>query len=325
MAVTLMWQAIGRNGNFATAELSARSNQVYDLFSAGYNREKVWPELLIVRNDQNNAPILITFPNRQQLSVPAYSQLRIDIKNRSSIEVSNRGFKSCQLIFADKNGAAQSDISLSFTEAGENVNDLLLHFNTALDANSGMDWGFEFTNSAGCTLQGGTAAKFGRQAMNLSGTSDYLRVRNNSFFECAKNFTLDFWADPTVLTAGNKLVCIGSTGQVHIAIGGNSGSNYKLDLVIDGVTYPGGGYVISTSGYYHIALTRDDGLWRVFVNGVLDQAVTDDYAAALDYLIIGQDTGGGAGHAVRGNYDEVRYTKSYAAYTSNFSAPLAPY
>lgn len=68
----------------------------------------------------------------------------------------------------------------------------------------------------------------------------------------------------------------------------------------------------------HLAVTRQAGTLRLFLNGLLLATVANDttnFAASATYI------GGNGTSAVPGYIDEVRSTKNYARYVSNFSVP----
>lgn len=91
-------------------------------------------------------------------------------------------------------------------------------------------------------------------------------------------------------------------------------------------------YPISTNLWWHLAVTRSDGVLRLFVNGVkkAETSFTAAVGAQNKKLQVGVRKayllGGGVWATVfsNGYFDEVRISKGVARYTANFTPPSAP-
>jgi hypothetical protein len=76
---------------------------------------------------------------------------------------------------------------------------------------------------------------------------------------------------------------------------------------------------LSTNQWYHIAVTRQSGTVKLWVNGVLDGSVADarNYSASGS-LEVGISH---VGNYFTGYIDDLRITKGVARYTSTFTPP----
>jgi hypothetical protein len=82
---------------------------------------------------------------------------------------------------------------------------------------------------------------------------------------------------------------------------------------------------LSTSTWYHVAVSRASGTIRLFINGTLEASATDNrnYSAA-NQLWVGQVPENNSGRFWNGYIDEFRISK-FARYTSSFTAPIAAF
>jgi len=85
-----------------------------------------------------------------------------------------------------------------------------------------------------------------------------------------------------------------------------------------------GSLTISASNWYHLAVSRNSGIVRTFVNGYLDLSITESnvFSETLNRFQIGGWRQSFTNeHIVDGYVDEVRITRGVGRYTSNFSIP----
>jgi hypothetical protein len=88
--------------------------------------------------------------------------------------------------------------------------------------------------------------------------------------------------------------------------------------------YNRSGTSILDGNWHHIAITRASGTNRMFFDGVLQGSVTSDstnYTAPNNMQIGTSSTYGD----FSGYLDDLRITKGYARYTSNFTPPAAAF
>jgi hypothetical protein len=196
-------------------------------------------------------------------------------------------------------------------------------------------------------LTGGTAqistgvVKYGTGSVFFNGTSDYLsqtitsRTLNSDFG--TGDFTVELWA--------NYNSTVQQRYSTFVSYGGftNSGSNRAgwsicLDTTntIIYVTIATLNYswpfnpTTYGSNWFHLAVVRNNGSLQVYVNGTaLGAAQTASGSASQDAnawnLYIGGGANLGANQYFSGFIDELRFTKGYARYTSNFTAPTSQF
>ena len=75
--------------------------------------------------------------------------------------------------------------------------------------------------------------------------------------------------------------------------------------------------------HFHVAVTRSGTTVRLFVNGVVEATATGNSTNFNESLTlyIGAETGNSL--YLNGYIDDLRITKGYARYTSNFTAPTS--
>jgi hypothetical protein len=171
-----------------------------------------------------------------------------------------------------------------------------------------------------------TQSKFGGTSMSFDGTGDYLTFinrTNRSLYFSSGNWTVEMWTYYN--TTGN---------YDHTLVGGGPNISF-YDLIFGVFNYGAqigfwnqngfyGMYASSnlTSGVWrHIAFVRNSDIITLYINGIsvatqaFSGSTKDD--AANDFLT------GVVGQSFNGYIDDLRITKGYARYTSNFTPPTA--
>ena len=151
-------------------------------------------------------------------------------------------------------------------------------------------------------------------ALQFNGSTDYVAIGNTSNLQLTTALTISAWIKGNSWGAGSDV-------DVIIRKGEESPNNYELAITDGQVALylddtDGGGFrgntVLQTGNWYHVAATWDGANVRIYVNGVLDQAVP-----SLKSAPIGMDSrplyiGGRAGADLfDGVLDDVRLL-SYA-------------
>jgi hypothetical protein len=192
---------------------------------------------------------------------------------------------------------------------------LMLH----CDANPFVDaMGHTVTNMGNTVTLDTGVKKFGTGSakMNSSGWSEGLSFGNSADYQFGTgDFTVDFWVN------GED----GDTDAIYYV------DNYNEGLMINRsggalTIYSGSGSSIlayygwnPVSGtWYHIAVTRKDGILRAFIDGVLVGAVEHTLNMTTASVLK-------VGLFMTGYMDEVRVLKGTAAWINNFTPPVAPY
>ena len=78
---------------------------------------------------------------------------------------------------------------------------------------------------------------------------------------------------------------------------------------------------ITTGSWIHFAFVRTSGVFKTFFNGIQDISVANTTAYNGTYLFIGAWRYSSYDNSLNGYLDDVRITKGYARYTSNFTPP----
>jgi len=170
-------------------------------------------------------------------------------------------------------------------------------------------------------------SKFGGSSMYFDGTGDYLSFPSNTVYaigatedytvECWVNFstvqTCAFWQTTNNTSSANGPFWFGYEAGALKASRHGSGS-YAVSYT----------WSPSTSTWYHVAATRASGTVKLFVNGAV--VATSSAQNGIDFT----QSGGAVGMLTTPAYlvgylDDLRFTKGYARYTSNFTAPTSEF
>jgi hypothetical protein len=172
-------------------------------------------------------------------------------------------------------------------------------------------------------------SKFGNSSILLDGTGDYLVLKKTAPFPEYEfgtgDFTIELWWYPLVNGFQEAcFVCIGNHTQT-------TGIAFFTDNA-RGILLYSAGYI--TSGYggtptvnqwNHIAVTRQSGTLRTFLNGSLFQTATftNNLSPGTTGVFVGSlDTGA---YDANGYIDDLRITKGIARYTASFTPPTTPF
>lgn len=198
----------------------------------------------------------------------------------------------------------------------------------------GADSGTSFPDLKGKTVsafgnaQTKTATKkYGTASAYFDGSGDYLTVPDSADLDFGTgDLTIEFWFNPsTVDSAYHLLINRQDATTTNMALQIRISSSNFLEAVVrsagSGTAYTfSGSTTLSTGTWYHAALSRASGVFRLFLDGVqqatLTQSITLDGSAALH---VARQYDGGAQYA--GYIDDLRITKGVARYTSGFSVP----
>jgi hypothetical protein len=172
-------------------------------------------------------------------------------------------------------------------------------------------------------------AKFGGSSMSFDGTGDYLvpNVATTDLYAFGSgNFTIEFW-----------LYLNSVSGYIVPYDGRASGANSTTPTIyLNSSTlsyYANGadritGSSLSTGQWYHIAVARSGTSTKLFINGTQSGSTYTDsitYTNTINRPIIGGDGNAPNTNLVNGYIDDLRITKGYARYTSNFTAPTSAF
>lgn len=192
----------------------------------------------------------------------------------------------------------------------------LLHFDGDFVDQTGKVW-----EPTGVPSTTSVNPAFGSGSVEKRGGTGYLVTGHSDDFIFPDDFTIEAWiltdagAVHTMLTqyvnSGNELLPLyldsASSGRVF----------WKSSNAITGLVLPVG-------EWFHYALTRESGVLRAFVNGVLKGSATRNgtVGVAGGVRLLGEQVGYSGW---RGQLDEFRITKGVARYTANFDPPTEPF
>jgi hypothetical protein len=159
-------------------------------------------------------------------------------------------------------------------------------------------------------------------SMSFDGSGDYLVIPSSEFFTLrTADFTVELWVYfvnfNTQQILGTQTTQSSTSWQLYVQANYLIFSNWATTAVLYATSN------LSTYNWYHIAVTRQSGTFRLFVNGQLVNAntpVAQDYSSTQT-LYIGDDVVHTGTGAFTGYMNDIRITKGYARYTANFTPP----
>jgi len=163
--------------------------------------------------------------------------------------------------------------------------------------------------------------KYGTGSIAFAGSS-YLNAPTGVDFEFSGDLTLECWVktgaqgsgDYTIFSCGSDPT--GSNGA-YVSI---SGHYIRLYTAGTDTGSPGGALTsANSSGYYHVAVVRASGVWKLYVDGVLAGSITNATSITEGIFTVGGASGFGS---FLGFMDDVRVTKGLARYTADFTPPI---
>lgn len=177
-------------------------------------------------------------------------------------------------------------------------------------------------------------SRFGGSSLAFDGNGDYLGYASSTDFDLPADFTIEFWvyrAGSSVQTQGlavRRRLDTAGTGAWGIGIDPSNNMYWgKLESPTYGLTI--GSSVLAT--WQHVAVCREAGMVRVYLDGVLTarQRDTTNYTSSFD-LFLGSWGRAGNGTLpnqewLNGYIEDFRITKGVARYGSSFIPPLAAY
>jgi hypothetical protein len=173
-------------------------------------------------------------------------------------------------------------------------------------------------------------AKYGTGSMYFDGSGDYAAIPSTTNFGYGTgDFTIEVWAYFNSVVGSRTIIShlIGAAGvQPHIFIASNGTLGYYTNSVVR-ITSS----ALSTSTWYHIAVCRNSGSTKMFVNGTQAGSTYTDannYGATAP---LGVGVYWSSGSALyndeffSGYLDDLRITKGFARYTANFTPPVSAF
>jgi sialidase-1 len=178
--------------------------------------------------------------------------------------------------------------------------------------------------NTGTVTNGATwAAGHLNNGLTLDGTNDYVDAGNKTSMQFGKgDFTAAAWVKTDTITGNRFIFWYGDVGTAVPSWWVRMESG-KIAFLLDGTSAPTENYVatdtaaLSVGVWKHIAVTREDTILRIYVNGVETKAIytsnVPDVTSASNGLAIGKDKNGTTRYW-DGMIDEVRvYDRSLSS------------
>jgi hypothetical protein len=176
-------------------------------------------------------------------------------------------------------------------------------------------------------------SKFGGSSMFFDGTGDYLLIPSAQFQNYnfgTGDFTIECWLYQTTFSGDTvwmasyftwassvNFYCATRAGTPNVLLF-RAGDSVPITLV--------GNTGITANTWTHVAITRASGVTRMFVGGVLQ---TNTHTGSVNISATVTSMGIGAANngtePLNGYIDDLRVTKGYARYTSNFTPPTSAF
>ena len=167
----------------------------------------------------------------------------------------------------------------------------------------------------------GTFSPFGSsRSVYFDGTGDYLDVPSNAVFTLGTgDFTIEGWMYMNSVTTGtlyDSRTGVSSVSPVIYLTSGVLAYYVAGSNVITGPT-------LLTGQWYHIAVVRNSGSTKMYLNGTQTGST---YTDSNNYVIGGPKIGAGYSNAnlLTGYISNLRVVKGTAVYTANTTAPTTP-
>jgi len=197
---------------------------------------------------------------------------------------------------------------------------------TGLDASNKN---LSLTYDGGGDQLSNTQKKFGSTSLYIA---DNVRVSSSDGFNFGTgDFTMEAWFYFTTIGVGFSIFDQWNSGtslaRSQLWHGSSANGQLKFYYAIAGQgtqTLSFANPTISTGSWIHLALVRNSGTVKLYVNGTADSSsasITGTVHRTDDMWFGDQQTGGGGAPAYY--MDDLRVTKGLARYTSNFTAPTS--
>lgn len=210
-----------------------------------------------------------------------------------------------------------------YDEYAANVS-LLLPFDVDLTDYSAVP---KTVTAYGSAAVSATQKKYGAKSCYFDGVGDRISSSSADFTLGTGDFSVEFWVSPKAASckAYSRLIALGTTatlGQLHMCRNNTSSPMSLMCEYHNGSAYTS---VVSSSVtipddvFSHIALTRDAGTTRFFINGILVGTSAVVYNVSQTSAHIGANSSNLEEFA--GYIDEIRITKGIARYVADFTVP----
>ncbi len=167
-----------------------------------------------------------------------------------------------------------------------------------------------------------TQSKYYGSSGYFDGTGDYISVAASSDFELGTDdFAISAWIYKTGVSAVNfDVVSYGTAGVSGLFLN-LDGSNNLVFGVVDASTIMTSSTTLNIDTWYHAAVTRSAGVYRLFLDGIVEDTTTraDDLNASGSVFRIA--TNRALSTYANGYIQDISIIKGTAVWTANFTPP----
>jgi len=174
--------------------------------------------------------------------------------------------------------------------------------------------------TVGSAALSSTQSKFGGTSMSFNGTTDYLTYPHRPGLSLLEaDFTIEAWVYITSAATQSTLITFGSETTSRFIVAVNTSRQVIADI-FGSATNTFTGNTITLNTWTHVAVVRSGSTITAYLNGT-------SVGTASSSASLGNATGGvtvGRGNTTQyfiGYIDDLRVTKGYARYTTNFISP----
>ena len=169
--------------------------------------------------------------------------------------------------------------------------------------------------------------KYGTGSMVFDGNGDYLTIRDNLMMQMGSgNFTIEFWWYPNSIAGYQTPYDKGYTGAGGLLLQTGNGDGRTI-VYASGSAVVTSNTAVTVNNWTHMALVRNSTSLTLYQNGVSVGSATNstNFNNANTAGIGGNATGAtfAGQYPINAYIDDLRITKGYARYTSNFTAPTS--
>ncbi len=202
---------------------------------------------------------------------------------------------------------------------------------TTVDSSAGVR-AVTLVGGAGVSELSTTSPKFGTASLdaNINSITHGYNSINSTELNLSGDFTIECHCKWNVVNATNYdpvFIAKRAPGQIGFQFSYFNGTLY-FDMTTNGSTGVGvtSAWTPSTATWYHLAVTRSGSNVRFFVDGT-QAGATGTLSGTIWQSTAALNGVSDAANLCKfdGHMDNVRITKGYARYTSNFTAPAAAY
>lgn len=167
-------------------------------------------------------------------------------------------------------------------------------------------------------------SKWGSSSMRFDGTGDYLVLPASSNFTFGTgNFTVECWVNYVAATNSGIFQIGSSIFPLTNGVGLGLDASSRWMLYYANGSAAGTAFGPTTNTWYHVAVVRNSGTTRVYLDGIQVMSVAD--ATNYTGTFLGIAGIYSTSYLMNGYLQDFRVTKGVARYTANFTPPTSAF